>query len=179
LNIHRFIELGWKPQAIADREGCSLSMIYKMEQTILTYGTLRKPIQGKLGRPLKVSREDEEALFDEMVRSGWMYQDEIAYWLMVERGVFISQPTISRMIKRNQWSARSIRPFSINRNEELREYYRRDMEGYAAEDLVFLDESLFNEKTGWRHKAYAPVGKYNTGSLSCCLYTNLLENCRS
>src|SRR3954465_5645385 len=32
------------------------------------------------------------------------------------------------------------------------------MRRYAAEDLVFLDESIFNEKTGWRHHAYAPVG---------------------
>jgi hypothetical protein len=23
---------------------------------------------------------------------------------------------------------------------------------------VFLDESIFNEKTGWRHQAYAPIG---------------------
>jgi transposase len=32
------------------------------------------------------------------------------------------------------------------------------MRRYAADDLVFLDESIFNEKTGWRHYAYAPVG---------------------
>ena len=29
----------------------------------------------------------------------------------------------------------------------------------TAEQLVFLDESLFNETTGWRHNAYAPVGQ--------------------
>ena len=27
-----------------------------------------------------------------------------------------------------------------------------------ADDLVFLDESIFNEKTGWRHQAYTPIG---------------------
>jgi transposase len=27
-----------------------------------------------------------------------------------------------------------------------------------AEDLVFLDESIFNEKTGWRYHGYAPRG---------------------
>jgi transposase len=32
------------------------------------------------------------------------------------------------------------------------------MRRFVAEDLVFLDESIFNEKTGWRHKAYALVG---------------------
>ena len=32
------------------------------------------------------------------------------------------------------------------------------MRCYAANDLVFLDESIFKEKTGWRHHVYAPVG---------------------
>jgi hypothetical protein len=27
-----------------------------------------------------------------------------------------------------------------------------------VEDLVFLDESIFNKKTGWRYYGYAPVG---------------------
>jgi len=33
------------------------------------------------------------------------------------------------------------------------------MQQYAAEDLVFFDESIFNEKTGWRYRAYRPVGQ--------------------
>jgi hypothetical protein len=27
-----------------------------------------------------------------------------------------------------------------------------------AADLIFPDESIVNEKTGWRHHAYAPIG---------------------
>ncbi|ORX93645.1 hypothetical protein BCR34DRAFT_499770, partial [Clohesyomyces aquaticus] len=26
------------------------------------------------------------------------------------------------------------------------------------EDLVFLNKSIFNKKTSWRHKAYRPIG---------------------
>jgi len=29
---------------------------------------------------------------------------------------------------------------------------------FTADDLVFLDESIFNEKTGWRFRAYALIG---------------------
>ncbi len=29
----------------------------------------------------------------------------------------------------------------------------------TAEQLVFVNESLFNEITGWRHQAYASVGE--------------------
>jgi len=29
---------------------------------------------------------------------------------------------------------------------------------FASDDLIFLDESIFNEKTGWRYRGYAPIG---------------------
>jgi len=31
------------------------------------------------------------------------------------------------------------------------------MQQFAAKDLVFLDESIFNEKTGWQYRAYKPI----------------------
>jgi hypothetical protein len=135
-------------------------MVYKIQENLRGFGTLRRPVSGRIGRPPKISDEDGEALLEELVRSGWMYQDEMVYWLMVERGVFVSQPTIQRYIKKRQWSSSALRPFSLDRSEELRQGYRDDMARFTAEDLVFLDESIFNEKTGWRHKAYGPIGEY-------------------
>lgn len=35
--------------------------------------------------------------------------------------------------------------------EALRKAYIEEMKKYTADDLVFLDEAIFNEKTGWRH----------------------------
>jgi hypothetical protein len=31
------------------------------------------------------------------------------------------------------------------------------MSNFEDRDLVFLDESIFNEMTGWRHRTYAPI----------------------
>ena len=33
------------------------------------------------------------------------------------------------------------------------------MSPFAAEDLVILDESIFNEKTVWWYQAYASIGE--------------------
>ena len=44
------------------------------------------------------------------------------------------------------------------RSESLHQTYQDDMRCFAADDMIFLDESIFNEKTGWRHQAYAPIG---------------------
>src|SRR5689334_3185349 len=86
------------------------------------------------------------------------YQDEMTYWLWMERGIRIDRSNVSRFLSERGWTRRALRPFSIGRNDDLREAYRRSMRRFTQEDLVFLDESIFNEKTGWRHKAYGPVG---------------------
>jgi transposase len=51
-----------------------------------------------------------------------------------------------------------LRRISLDRSEELRQAYRDEMRHFVADNLIFLDESIFNEKTGWRHQAYAPIG---------------------
>jgi len=33
------------------------------------------------------------------------------------------------------------------------------MRQFAAKDLVFFDESIFNKKTGWRYRAYRLIGQ--------------------
>ena len=160
ISIYRLLLLGWPRQMIADREGCSLTAVRNVEVNLKEHGSVRRPPEPgvKLGRPPKISDEDGEALFEELIRGGWKYQDEIAYWLWIERGVKVTQSTVSRFLHERNWTRRSLRPFSVARNEELREGYRYGMRSFAQEDLVFLDESIFNEKTGWRHKAYGPVG---------------------
>ena len=160
-NINRFLILGWSYQTIANHEGCSVHAVRNVEENLQGYGLTRKPPTGILGRPSKISVEDGEALFEHLVRSGWLYQDEIASWLYMERGVNCSRATVGRYLAKQGWDAGAIRPFSINRNEDLREAYRRSLRRFAAEELVFLDESIFNEKCGWRHKAYGPIGNRN------------------
>jgi len=43
--------------------------------------------------------------------------------------------------------------------QDLREAYIEEMKKYAADDLVFLDEAIFNEKTGWRYRGYGLYGE--------------------
>ena len=45
------------------------------------------------------------------------------------------------------------------RNDELRENWHASMLNVTAEQLVFVVETAFNEMTGWRMRAYAPIGQ--------------------
>jgi len=88
-----------------------------------------------------------------------MYQDEMKSWLEEERERIVSTSTISRMLKRNSWSRKSLQVISQSRSSVVRSIYLNDMAQYTAEEMVFLDETIFTEKTGWRAKAYAPIGE--------------------
>ncbi|KAF2463676.1 uncharacterized protein BDR25DRAFT_347158 [Lindgomyces ingoldianus] len=72
-NIVRFLLLGWEPQLIADREGCSRGAVYNVIRNLKEHSSVRKPPTKKLGQPPKIAREDAEALFEQLVCSGWMY----------------------------------------------------------------------------------------------------------
>jgi transposase len=63
------------------------------------------------------------------------------------------------MLKRQKWTRKKLQRISLGRSEDLRQGWREEMRQYVAEDLVFFDESIFNEKTGWRYQAYGPIGQ--------------------
>jgi len=71
----------------------------------------------------------------------------------------VHRSTISRILKRRRWSNKKGQRVGVRQNDELRLNWVADMLRLMAEQLVFVDESLFNETTGWRHQAYAPVGQ--------------------
>lgn len=150
--------MGWKPEVVAAECNISARTVYTIQSNLIRYGSVRKPYFRKLGRARLLSEADEDALFEYLLAQGWRQQDELIWWLVQERGILLSQPTISRTLKRRKWSQKELRRISLNRSETLRRAYIEDISRFPAEDLVFIDESIFNEKTGWRHHGYAPIG---------------------
>ena len=97
-----FLLLGWPAHTIAADCRVHLSMVYNYANNLLRYGSIRAPRLCKLGQPQKLTASDEEAVFELLLTEGWRRQDEIVFWLWCERGVFVNQSTISRMLKRQK-----------------------------------------------------------------------------
>ena len=154
----RYLLLGWDIKNIAEQCNVSQQTVYTVENNLMRYGSVHKPLYRKLGRARKLSKADETALFEYLMVEGWRQQHEMVYWLWHERGALVSRSTVSRVLKRNKWTRKEIRRISMDKSETLRRAYLDDIRRFVAEDLIFLDESIFNEKTGWRHHAYAPIG---------------------
>ena len=63
------------------------------------------------------------------------------------------------MLKRNGWNRKEARRQSLRTSKPLQLGYLKDITQFNAKDLVFLDELIFNKKTGWRYRAYALIGE--------------------
>ena len=87
-----------------------------------------------------------------------MQQEEIQFWIWCEHRVLVYQSTISQLLRKRGWTRKKLRWISLGRSEELCRVWREEILRFVAEDLVFLDEFIFNEKTGWRYHAYGPIG---------------------
>jgi len=71
----------------------------------------------------------------------------------------VSIPTISATLRRRGFTRKKITGEASERNEELRDAYRRRIAGnYRPQQLVFLDKSACNRITVRRSIAWAPVG---------------------
>ncbi len=122
------------------------------------HGSIRVPPLRRLGRPRKLTSADEEVLLGLLLSEGWRQQKELVFWLWCERNLLVHRSTVSRVLKRRKWTQRELRRLSLNQSEALRDAWREEIRRFVAEDLVFIDESIFNEKTGWRHRGYGPIG---------------------
>ena len=156
--IYTYLTLGWAPKAIARTLGISPHTVWSIERNMMTHGSMRKPQLYPRGRRKTMALADEDAMLQYLLTFGWRTQEELVYWLEQERDVEVSRSTISRTLKRRGWNQKELRRISMTQSEALRHAFLQDMSNFEDRDLVFLDESIFNEKTGWRHRAYAPVG---------------------
>ena len=87
------------------------------------------------------------------------------WFLWEECGIECSQPTVSRFLKSINWSKKVGQRISQRQDSQFRQEWRVKMIGLRAEQLIFVDESSFNQTTGWRRRVWGPVGsatRYHT-----------------
>ena len=75
----RYLLLGWDIKNIAEQCNVSQQTVYTVENNLMRYGSVRKPLYHKLGRARKLSKADETALFEYLMAEGWRQQDEMVY----------------------------------------------------------------------------------------------------
>ena len=118
-----------------------------------------KPFFRPLGASSKVSLAAENSMMKYLEEYPWAMQNELVQFLWEEWGLNVYRLTVSRILKRRKWNRKKAQRLRERQNEEFRIGWRADMLRLTAEQLAFLDESLFNETTGWRHNAHILVSE--------------------
>lgn len=87
-----------------------------------------------------------------------LYLRELQRDLIVNRHVDASLGTISRTLKRRGLTRKKLGITASERDEEARNEYRTRIRQYSPDQLVFVDESSCDRRTGRRGYGWAPTG---------------------
>jgi transposase len=156
--IVRYLLLNWRPDAIVKEVHCSPATVYNVQQNLFIYGQPNRPHFHPIGGPRRICTAVENALFAYLKEQPWIQQQEMVWYLWEEWGIHVHRFIISRLLKRRGWSNKKATRIG-SRDEELRQHWIADLLDMIAEQLVFVDESMFNETIGWRLRAYALIGQ--------------------
>lgn len=86
------------------------------------------------------------------------YLDELKQVLFDDFEVIIDCSNIWRFLDRSRWSRKVTRRRALERNEVLRGMWIGYCLQFNKDQLVFLDESAANERTGDRKYGWSPIG---------------------
>lgn len=155
----RYLELGWRSDVIAEEVGCHQDTVYRIEHHLQFWGIPGIPSDRcAKGRPTKLTIAARKALFSFLDSNPTASLHEIGWFLWEEFAVIVHKSTICRA-RKAEYSRKKAQRVGIWQNDELRRDWKAQCLEYTAEQYVFLDETLVNEATGWRHYAYAPIGQ--------------------
>ena len=153
----RLLQTHWRPDQVAENAHIATSTAYRWERRLRMYGSVASPHSLRAGRPRSIHRAAVLGLLEHQRQEPWLYQDELAEYIEEEWGIAVSAPTICRILKREGISIKKSERMGPQ-SEILRTSWRADMLQFTVNQLIFIDESLFKLQTGWRARAYAPIG---------------------
>ena len=79
-------------------------------------------------------------------------------FLAEEWGIQASRSAVVRLLKRARIGNKRGQRVGHTQSQPLRVAWQAQMQDLTAEQLVFIDESLFKQQTAWRLMAYGPIG---------------------
>jgi Arginine repressor, DNA binding domain len=123
------------------------------------YGSLNRPAHLRLrtGRRRRIHAAAVQSLLEYIKQNPWVYQNEMVLFLDEEWGIQVNQSTVCRLLKEHRISNQRGQRIGHTQSQTLRTAWQAMMLDITAEQMVFIDESIFKEQTGWRLMAYGLI----------------------
>ncbi len=144
-------------QSIVEEVHCHFDIVYRIQKNLFMYDSSFRS-QFRLKDVFhKVFKIAEDFLITYLKQQSWTMQKEMMWFLWKKWSIHVHRFTIFRILKRRRWSNKKKQRVSIRQNDELRLNWIVDLLQLMTEQLVFIDETLFNETMRWYHQVYASV----------------------
>ena len=157
--IHAMLQAGrFTGDQIAKVAGCSSQSVSAIRSNIRAFGSPRAPFTASPGRPRSITPTMFDALEELLLRKPDRQLDELATFLREEFDVEVSASTISRTLKVEGWSKKTIRRKAKEQNADLRDKYLHELTTFASYHLVYIDESGCDRRVSFRRTGWSPIG---------------------
>ncbi len=155
--IIRLLLLHWQFFVIVEEVHCCSRTMYSIRENIFMYSSSFKSQFRLKEASCKMFKTAENDLIIYLEDQSWVMQKEMIWYIWKKWDINVHQFMISRILKRRRWSNKKEQRVEVRQNDELRLNWIADMLHLIIKQLVFVNESLFNEITDWYHQVYVLI----------------------
>ncbi len=155
--ILRLLLLHWTLFAIVEEVHCHRNIVYTMQENLFMYDSFFRSQFRSKSISWKIFSAAEDFLITYLKQQSWIMQKEMMWFLWKEWDIHVHRFMIFRILKKRHWSNKKKQHVNIRQNDELQLNWVADLLRLTAEQLVFIDEILFNKTTRWHHQVYASI----------------------
>lgn len=167
---------------ISQQVELSETTIYRIRLNLDLYNQPYAPRFARSGRPRALTRLEEEvrvvilrgvdfltelqAILSYLSEHPSAYIDEVGDFLAFEYGVDTAERNIYNVLARRKWSRKVARRQFLEADRELRTAWIAHQITLRSSELIFIDETGSNRRTGYRRFGWSPQGVPALGRLS-------------
>jgi transposase len=148
--VEIYLHAGVQGKQIAEELKVSRQWVSLLNTNLACFGTVSPAHPSVQGRPREIHQEAEQGILAFIDQNTTCYQSEIVDLLLTEYGISVHQTTVSRALQRLEQTHKRTERFFSEASDMERALFRSKMTEYKANQIVFLDESAANERTGDR-----------------------------
>ena len=139
--------------------GVSHSTVRRMVRLFDTTGNVDGRGYGSSHPPTRLTSYDEWMIMELVLEQPGIYLLEICRQLSQFTGTEVSEATVCRFLKKAGFTRTKIQLVAIQQSEVCRARYMNEMQQYAADMIVFLDETGSDRRDSMRKFGYSLRGK--------------------
>ena len=142
------LEVGRTDSEIVERHQVSKSLVYRYRKHWEEWGEVSSLPISQGGRNRRLDLAVSMALLDYLEERPTAYLDEMRFFLFDAFDILVDESTISRELRRLDFSRKKCRRVAAQRCQDLRDHWMQRLVEWRGDQLVYLDESASCERTG-------------------------------